>query len=118
MIRKKPAPHLMRGGYRFSLATNAERVCAEIMLKQKVERDDDSKKSHHALVTPISPSSRSSRGRRIACACLPKALHELPQSRRPFVRVAAGCRMAILAVEQEIVGVDARGLQSRHHAGR
>jgi hypothetical protein len=35
MIRKKPAPHLMRGGYRFSLATNAERVCAEIMLKQK-----------------------------------------------------------------------------------
>jgi hypothetical protein len=35
MIRKKPAPHLMRGGYRFSLATNAERVCAEIMLKQE-----------------------------------------------------------------------------------
>jgi hypothetical protein len=26
MIRKKPAPHLMRGGYRFSLATNAERL--------------------------------------------------------------------------------------------
>jgi hypothetical protein len=26
---------LMRGGHRFSLATNAERVCAEIMLKQK-----------------------------------------------------------------------------------
>jgi hypothetical protein len=36
------------GGYRFSLATNAKR-CAEIMLKQKIERDDDSKKSHHAL---------------------------------------------------------------------
>src|SRR6266481_6270112 len=35
MIRKKPAPHSMRGGHRFSLATNAERVCAEIMLKQK-----------------------------------------------------------------------------------
>src|SRR5438552_7322415 len=49
MIRKKPAPHLMRGGYRFSLATNAERVCAEIMLKQKIERNDDSKKSHHVL---------------------------------------------------------------------
>jgi hypothetical protein len=33
MIRKKPAPHLMWGVrvQRFSLATNAERVCAEIM---------------------------------------------------------------------------------------
>src|SRR5438552_11722699 len=51
MIRKKPAPHLMRGGYRFSLATNAERICAEIMLKQKIERDDDSKKSHRALAS-------------------------------------------------------------------
>src|SRR5436190_12243695 len=38
MIRKKPAPHLMRGGYRFSLAANAERVCAEIMLEQKIAR--------------------------------------------------------------------------------
>src|ERR1700720_3259905 len=26
MIRKKPAPHVMRGAQRFSLATNAERV--------------------------------------------------------------------------------------------
>jgi len=25
-------------------------VCAEIMLKQNMERDDDSKKSHHALL--------------------------------------------------------------------
>jgi hypothetical protein len=24
MIRQKPAPHLMRGGYRFSLGTNAK----------------------------------------------------------------------------------------------
>ena len=32
---EKHAPHLMRGGNRFSLATNAERVCAEIMLKQR-----------------------------------------------------------------------------------
>ena len=46
----------MRGGYRFSLATNAERVCAEIMLKQKIERDDDSKKSHHAL-TDVFPKT-------------------------------------------------------------
>jgi hypothetical protein len=33
MIRKKPAPHLMRGGYRFS-SRQARSVCAEIMLKQ------------------------------------------------------------------------------------
>jgi len=40
---------IRKSGYRLSLATNAERVCAEIMLKQKIERDDGSKKSHHAL---------------------------------------------------------------------
>jgi hypothetical protein len=50
MIRKKPAAHLMWGAHRFSLTTNAERVCAEIVLKQKLERDDDSKKSHPALM--------------------------------------------------------------------
>ena len=44
MIRKKPAPHLMRGGYRFS---------EKIVLKQKMERDDDSKKSHRARAAPI-----------------------------------------------------------------
>ena len=32
---EKHAPHAMRGGNRFSLATNAERVCAEIMLKER-----------------------------------------------------------------------------------
>jgi hypothetical protein len=32
---EKHAPHLMRGGHRFSLPTNAERVCAEIMLEQR-----------------------------------------------------------------------------------
>jgi hypothetical protein len=32
---------IRKSGNRFSLATNAERVCAEIMLKQKeLERDD------------------------------------------------------------------------------
>ena len=36
MIRKSmPSGHDPMGGYRFSLATNAERVCVEIMLKQK-----------------------------------------------------------------------------------
>src|SRR6266566_1782126 len=40
---------IRKSGHRFSLATNAERVCAEIMLKKKIERDDDSKKSHPAL---------------------------------------------------------------------
>jgi hypothetical protein len=34
MIRKStPSGYDPMGGYRFSLATNAERVCAEIMLK-------------------------------------------------------------------------------------
>jgi len=37
MIRKKPAPHLMRGVQRFSLATNAKGVCAEIMLNQRIK---------------------------------------------------------------------------------
>jgi len=32
---------IRKSGFRFSLATNAERVCAEIMLKTiKLERDD------------------------------------------------------------------------------
>src|ERR1700737_3083503 len=36
MIRKSlPSGCDPTGGYRFSLATNAERVCAEVMLKQK-----------------------------------------------------------------------------------
>jgi hypothetical protein len=37
------------GGHRFSLATNAERVCAEIMPQQKDRTGDDSKKSHPVL---------------------------------------------------------------------
>jgi hypothetical protein len=32
---------IRKSGHRFSLATNAERVCAEIMLEQKLERDDE-----------------------------------------------------------------------------
>jgi hypothetical protein len=37
MIRKRmPSGRDPMGGFRFSFATNAERVCAEIMLKQKV----------------------------------------------------------------------------------
>jgi hypothetical protein len=31
-----PSGYDPMGGHRFSLATNAERVCAEIMLKKKV----------------------------------------------------------------------------------
>ena len=38
MIRKSmPSGHAPMGGSRFSLATNAERVGAEIMLKQRDE---------------------------------------------------------------------------------
>jgi hypothetical protein len=36
MIRKKPAPDLIRGGYRFS---------EKIMLRQSLERDDGSTKA-------------------------------------------------------------------------
>jgi hypothetical protein len=39
---------IRKSGHRFSLATNAKGVCAEIMLNKKIERDDDSKKSHRA----------------------------------------------------------------------
>ena len=49
MIRKKPAPHLMRGGFRFSLGTNARRLPGDHAPTRKIERDDDSKKSHPAL---------------------------------------------------------------------
>src|SRR5215471_20945625 len=43
MIPKKPAPDLIRGGYRFS---------EKIMLHHRLERDDESKRSHHALAAP------------------------------------------------------------------
>jgi hypothetical protein len=42
MIPKKPAPHVMRGGNRFS---------EKIVLHQNLERDSDSKKSYTALVS-------------------------------------------------------------------
>lgn len=36
MIRKRiPLSHDPTGGYRFSVATNAERACAKVMLKQR-----------------------------------------------------------------------------------
>ena len=38
---------IRKSGHRFSVATNAERICAEIMLKQEPERDGDS--SYRAL---------------------------------------------------------------------
>jgi hypothetical protein len=38
---------IRKSGYRFSLGTNAVSVCPEIMLKQNMERDDDSKKRRH-----------------------------------------------------------------------
>src|SRR5436190_6779990 len=39
---------IRKSGYRFSLATNAQRL-REDHAQKKIERDDDSKKSHHAL---------------------------------------------------------------------
>jgi len=50
MIPKKPAPHLMRGGNRFS----EKRSCPN----KKLERDDDSKKSHPALRLKIDRKRR------------------------------------------------------------
>jgi hypothetical protein len=41
MIRKRPAPHLDSGVDTGFPRDNAERVCAEIMLKHKRERDDE-----------------------------------------------------------------------------
>src|SRR6266849_10430556 len=49
MIRKSmPSGHDPMGGYRFSLGTNAKRLPRDHAQK-KIERDDDSKKSHPAL---------------------------------------------------------------------
>jgi hypothetical protein len=63
MIPKKPAPHLMRGGYRFPACAKplhgsssglklrrGEGRSEKIMLMNNIERDDDSKKSHPALM--------------------------------------------------------------------
>jgi hypothetical protein len=50
---KRPRSMIRKSGYRFSLGTNAVRVCPEIMLKQKMERDDDSKKRHHVPVFQV-----------------------------------------------------------------
>src|SRR5215204_2763408 len=49
MIPKMPGPDLIRAGYRFS-----ERSCSN----NNLERDDDSKKSHHALAVSGSTESR------------------------------------------------------------
>jgi hypothetical protein len=47
MIPKKPAPDLILGGYRLF----GKRSCS----KKKLERDDNSKRSHHALMRSRSP---------------------------------------------------------------
>jgi hypothetical protein len=54
---------IRKSGYRFSLATNAKGVCAEIMSNKKIERDDDSKKSLRALaaVTGYDDAARAPR---------------------------------------------------------
>jgi hypothetical protein len=58
MIRKSmPSGHDPMGGYRFSLATNAKRLRGDHAQTKKIERDDDSKKSHPALASQIQISS-------------------------------------------------------------
>jgi hypothetical protein len=51
------ARRLMRGGYRFSLATNAKRLRGDHAQTKKIEQDDDSKKSHHAPSVRIDAKS-------------------------------------------------------------
>jgi hypothetical protein len=40
---------IRKSGYRFSLGTNAKRLPGDHAQTKKIERDDDSKKSHPAL---------------------------------------------------------------------
>src|SRR5258705_9107933 len=56
MIRKSmPSGHDPMGGYRFSLGTNAKRLPERSCSNKKIERDDNSKKSHPALVLAYCP---------------------------------------------------------------
>src|SRR6266700_7083096 len=74
MIRKKPAPHLMRGGYRFSPRDKREAFARRSCSNKKIERDDDSKKSHPALIRQAVPCNQS----RTFCTKLlrrPRAAH-------------------------------------------
>jgi hypothetical protein len=64
MIRRKPAPHLDSGvgtGFPRDKRENAfaRRSCSN----KEIERDDDSKKSHHAPVSRIRSSFESMRPR-------------------------------------------------------
>src|ERR1035438_8637703 len=43
---------IRKGGYRFSLATNAKRLRGDHAQNKEIERDDDSKKNHPALAGP------------------------------------------------------------------
>jgi len=62
MIRKKPAPHLMRVGVPVFPRDKREAFAREIMLKQKIERDDDSKKgSSRSSAVALSRSGTVSR---------------------------------------------------------
>src|SRR5712671_5258093 len=57
MIRKSmPSGHDPMGGYRFSLATKREAFARRSCSNEKIERDDDSKKSHPALAFSVSLS--------------------------------------------------------------
>jgi hypothetical protein len=59
----------MRGGNRFSLATNAERVCAEIMLKQR----NDATEASIALV-PRAPREAPARVAEADAECTAEAI--------------------------------------------
>ena len=47
---------IRKSGYRFSLGTNAKRLPGDHAQTKRLERDDDSKKSHPALVLRTLPA--------------------------------------------------------------
>src|SRR6266436_8521939 len=52
---------IRKSGYRFSLATNAKRLRGDHAQTKKIERDDDSKKSHPALARLLDLANRRKR---------------------------------------------------------
>src|SRR5258705_4053652 len=68
---------IQKSGYRFSLATNADAFARRSCSNKKVERDDDSKKSHHALAIRRPAPRRYLERRKIKAGC-DRAAHQRP----------------------------------------
>src|SRR5207237_2129995 len=75
LLEHDPEKHALglrpEGWNRFSLATNAKRVCAEIMLKQNIERDDEKSRPALGSIFPTTcVSCRCHPGMRTTCTSL------------------------------------------------